>query len=323
MACKNLAMTTSARSFTLDTAGQSIHVTAWVPPAPRATVQIVHGMAEHAGRYERLAQALAAEGWAVYAHDHLGHGRSVPAGETLGHMGEDGFARSVDIVEQLARRVATEHPGQPRVLFGHSMGSFMVQRLLYTRPDVADAIVMSASNGKPPPIAALGRYVARLERVRLGPRGKSTILDALSFREFNKRFAPNRTDFDWISSDESEVDAYCADPLCGFLTTVQTWIDLLDALPSLTAPEHLAKIPKDKPIYLFAGTQDPVGDMGKGVLRLADAYRRAGLRQVDVRLFGGGRHEMLHEKNADEVVRELVRWIDRALGAQASRAAAE
>lgn len=305
----------TTESFTLTAPdGLPIHGKKWLPAGePKAVVQIVHGMAEHLGRYDALAQKLVEHGFAVYAHDHRGHGGSVPEGEEKGHMGENGFANAVAVVHQIAQRIAKEHPGKKRVLFGHSMGSFMVQRLLYTHPEDMDAAVLSASNGKPPPLAAAGRYVARLERMRLGPRGKSKLLDALSFGDFNRKFKPNRTDFDWISSVPEQVDRYVADPMCGFLCSTQTWVDLLDALGSLTAPANLAKIPKDKPIYLMAGAKDPVGDMGRGVERLNASYRDAGLRKVDLRLYRGGRHEMLHESNADEVVRELVAWIDRAI----------
>jgi alpha-beta hydrolase superfamily lysophospholipase len=292
-------MRTSSFTFTAPD-GHPIEARAWLPEGePSVAVQIVHGMAEHAARYERLATALVAQGWAVYAHDHRGHGGSVLAGEDPGHMGQDGFSHAVQVVILLNRRMAEAHPGASRVLLGHSMGSFMVQRLLYTLPGAMDAAILSASNGKPPPIANLGRVVARLERKRLGPRGKSALLDALSFRDFNRKFRPNRTDFDWLSRHEEEVDRYVADPLSGFLVTTQTWVDLLDALGELTLPANLARIPKSLPIYVFAGTRDAVGDMGRGVASLAEAYRRAGLRDVELKLYSGGRHEMLHETNAE------------------------
>ncbi len=306
---------TEPERFTLTAPdGLPIHCTKWVPSGePTATVQLAHGMAEHVGRYDGLARRLTEKGWIVYGNDHRGHGRSVPEGEVPGHMGEDGFDHAVEVVHRLAQTIAEAHPGTKHVLFGHSMGSFMVQRMLYAHPDDADVAVLSGSNGKPPALATAGRYVARLERMRLGPRGKSKVLDALSFGDFNKKFKPNRTAFDWISSDPAEVDAYVEDPMCGFLCTTQTWIDLLDALPSLTAPENVARIPKELPIYVVSGGADPVGESGRGVMRLVDAYRGAGLRGVEVRLYPNGRHEMLHERNADEVIDALIGWLEGAL----------
>jgi alpha-beta hydrolase superfamily lysophospholipase len=294
--------------------GTSIHVYAWVPEGDvRATVQIAHGLAEHAGRYADLAKALNAEGWAVYANDHRGHGRSVPPGKEPGDFGEDGFSRAVGDVLQLHHLVAARHPDRPRIFFGHSGGSFMLQRILWQRPEVIDAVIMSGSNGKPPPIATLGRGIARLERKRLGPTGRSKLLNAMSFDDFNKKFKPNRTDFDWLSRDEASVDAYIADPLCGFMVTTQTWVTLLDGLSDLLDDGNLARLRKDLPIFILSGTEDPVGDMGRGPLRLADSYRAAGLPNVELKLYVGGRHEMLHEINRDEVVDDIVSWIARTI----------
>lgn len=312
-ACKIARM--NERSFTLDAPdGLPIHVSAWLPDAtPRAVIQIAHGMAEHAGRYAPLAERLVSRGFGVYANDHRGHGRSVPETEAPGHLGAGGFVHAADVVRALSRRIEGEHPAVPRVLMGHSFGSFLVQRLMCTEPALADAVVLSATTGRPPALAAAGRYVARLERLRLGARGTSKLIDALTFRDFNRRFKPNRTDFDWISSDRAQVDAYAADPMCGFVLSVQSWLDLLDALPALTEPKNLARIPKELPIYIFAGSNDAVGEFGRGVTRLVDAYRAAGLRRVDVRLYDGGRHEMLREINADEVASDLIAWIERAI----------
>lgn len=294
--------------------GCPIHVHVWLPAdEPRAVVQIAHGMAEHAARYGFLARMLAERGIGVYANDHRGHGRSVPEGEAPGHMGEGGFDAAVRVVRELERHIAKTHPRAKRILFGHSMGSFMVQRFLCEHPEAVHAAVLSGSNGKPPPIAAAGRYVARLERLRVGPKGTSALLKALSFDDFNKKFAPTRTAFDWLSRDPAQVDAYVADPLCGFAVTTQTWVDLLDALGPLTDPDRIKCIPKDLPLYVFAGAKDAVGDFGKGVTRLVEAYRAVGLRDVEVKLYPEGRHEMLNEINRDEVVGDLLAWIEKTL----------
>ena len=294
--------------------GTRIYVHSWLPAAaPRAVLQISHGMSEHAGRYAELARAFVARGWAVYANDHRGHGRSIANGDEPGHMADDdGFARSVADVHSLNGYIAEQHGGAPRVMLGHSMGSFFLQQLLADHPGDAMGFAFSGSNGKPPPIAAAGRVIARAERARLGKRGKSAILKTLSFDDFNKRFKPNRTEFDWISRDPDEVDKYVADPLCGFSCTVQSWIALLDSLPRLTSPEVVRRIPKHKPIYLFAGSDDPVGGRA-GVRSLADTYRGAWLTDVELRLYEGARHETLHETNRQEVIDNLLTWCDRVV----------
>ena len=296
--------------------GVQVFVRLWLPDsAPTAVLQIAHGMGEHGGRYEALAERATAQGFLVCAHDHRGHGRSVVDGEALGHMGDDdAFNRAVADVHQLAGMLRDKYGVLPRALLGHSMGSFMVQQLLWQHPSDADAFVLSATNGPPPPIAAVGKKLARVERMRLGGRGHSKLIDEMTFRAFNRKFAPNRTRFDWLSRDDAQVDAYIADPLCGFECSVQSWIDLLDALDALTHPNQLARIPKHKPIYVFAGTADAVGDMGRGPRRLVDLYRGAWLTDVALRLYDGGRHEMLNEVNRDEVTADLLAWLTRSLG---------
>jgi alpha-beta hydrolase superfamily lysophospholipase len=306
--------TPSTFSFTSDD-GAALSVHRWLPDgAPKGIVQIVHGMAEHGGRYDGLAQALCAAGYGAYAHDQRGHGHSVPDGEEPGHMADlGGWDRGVSDIHLLNRHLAQEHRELPLLLLGHSMGSLMLQQVLSQHPDDGCGFVLSGTSGSPPAIATAGRVVARIERARLGKRGKSELLNALSFGDFNKAFRPNRTDFDWLSRDEAEVDAYIADPLCGFQVSTQCWVDLLDALPKLTARANLAQIPKQKPIFLMSGTRDPVGSMGKSVTQLVDAYRDAWLTDVEVKLYQDGRHEMLHETNRDEVTERLVAWFDRVV----------
>jgi len=149
-----------------------------------------------------------------------------------------------------------------------------------------------------------------LERWRVGPRGKSRVLTALSFGDFNRRFKPTRTEFDWLSRDHAEVDKYIADPLCGFEMTVQGWIDVFGGLINNDEPSNQARVPKTLPIYLFAGAEDPVGGAGKGVLALVASYGRAGVIDVTHKLYAAARHEMVNETNRAEVIADLVAWLD-------------
>ncbi len=300
--------------YTSEEDALDLHVYAWTPnAAPRAIVQIAHGMAEHAGRYARFAEALTDAGFAVYAHDHRGHGKSILAGQPVGHMGADGFRRAAFDVHTLGLSLEKKHPGLKRVLFGHSMGSFYVQRVIYEFPTSMHAAVMSGSNGKPPAIAALGRGITRAERFRVGASGVSPLIQKLSFGDFNNAFKPNRTEFDWLSRDPAEVDKYVADPLCGFAISVQSWIDLLDALGSLTKPNNLRRARRDLPLYVFAGDDDPVSDRGEGVRRLVESYRTAGLSRLELKLYPDARHETLNETNRDEVTQDVITWIEGTL----------
>jgi alpha-beta hydrolase superfamily lysophospholipase len=307
-----------ASTFTLATPdGVPLFVYRWLPDAPpKAVVQIAHGLAEHAARYARVAEALARAGYAVYADDHRGHGRTARTPAELGLFAErDGWKKCIDDLWLLNRRIAADHPGVPIVLLGHSLGSFMVQYFISEHGDALAGAVLSASNGKPPPIAPIGLVLARLERLRLGQRGHSPLMQALFFGAFNKPFKPARTAFDWLSRDTAEVDKYITDPLCGFESTVQLYIDLLEGLRETAQPSRQARIPKDLPIYIFNGSRDPVSG---NVAQLIDAYRAAGIKQVVHKIYPDGRHESLNETNRDAVTRDLIAWLDGVIGQRRS-----
>ncbi len=305
------SMRTSTSTF-LASDGAPIHVYAWSPDAGvpvRGVAHVAHGMAEHAGRYARFAEALTGRGFVVHGQDHRGHGKTAKPGE-LGHFGAGGWSRVVEDFREMLRSEMTAHEGLPFFLFAHSMGSFMAQELLFDMSDRFTAVALSGSNGKPPPLAAAGRVIARAEKLRVGAKGASPILSALSFDAWNKKLAPNRTAFDWLSRDAAEVDAYVADPLCGFDCSTTTWIGVLDALARIADPELQARIRPDLPLYVVAGAQDPASDETAGLERLLAAYARAGLRDVTHRFYEGARHEVLNETNRDEVTRDLLDWVD-------------
>jgi alpha-beta hydrolase superfamily lysophospholipase len=239
--------------------GAKIQVYRWAPDgAPKAAVQITHGMCEHAGRYERLARALTAEGYLVCASDHPGHGPSA-AKTDLGHLADqDGWRKCLDDLWAVNRRLAADALGAKIILFAHSFGSFMGQQFIAEHGEVLAGAVLSSSNGRPPAILPIARLVARFERWRLGPRGRSPILAQMLFGQYNKPFYPTRTDFDWLSRDVAEVDKYVADPLCGFPFTTQFAIDFLDALGPIANTAMVARVPKALPIYILSGSRDPV-----------------------------------------------------------------
>jgi alpha-beta hydrolase superfamily lysophospholipase len=280
----------------------------------KGVVHIAHGMAEHAGRYARLAEALTAAGYVVYADDHRGHGKTAPSPSALGYPGDGvDFPRMMRDLVELAGFERSEHIGLPFCLFGHSMGSYLAQLFMIHDGGMLDAAVLSGTSGKPNALAAAGRLVARAERARLGPRGKSALLGKLSFGRFNAPFEPGRTAFEWLSRDPAEVDKYIADPFCGFPVSTSLWVSLLDTLGEISDAKEQDKIPKSLPIYVFAGSEDPVGEQTSSVDQLLGAFRRAGLRKVTHRYYPGGRHEMVNETNREEVTRDLIGWLDEHL----------
>jgi alpha-beta hydrolase superfamily lysophospholipase len=288
--------------------GQTLLARRWLPEGPpRAVVQIAHGLAEHSARYARLAAALNAAGYAAYANDHRGHGPKAAAAD-LGHFADEGgWDKVVGDLWTLNRLIAAEQPGTPIIFLGHSLGSFLGRGFIAEHSDALAGVALSGSNGKPPAIATLGRLIAREERLRLGKRGKSNLIFQMWFGEFNKPFKPARTDFDWLSRDERQVDAFVADPLCGFPFTTQLAIDVLDALPHVTSRKSLAAIRKDLPLYVFSGERDPVGANIKGLIQ---DLKAAGFTELTTRIYPGARHETLNELNRDEVTRDFIAWLD-------------
>ena len=283
---------------------------AWLPDGDvKAVLQISHGMNEHCARYERLAEVLVPLGYAVYAHDHRGHGDTAE-GHTLGFFAtEDGWNRVVRDTRAVTEHVRSEQPDVPLYLLGHSMGSFILQSYLGRWDDV-QGVMFSGSSSNEGFLTRLGRKIARIERWRCGADKPSAVLTRMSFGEFARTVKRRKTDFDWLSRDEAEVQKYIDDPFCGFPSTTQLWIDQLGAFPEMADPNHWAKVRQDLPIYVFSGSEDPVHDDQKGWKRLIDLLEGRGFTHLRTKLYEGGRHEMLNETNRDEVMQDVADWLE-------------
>lgn len=289
----------------------------WIPEAePRGIVQIVHGMAEHSLRYEWTAERLVSAGYEVWADDHRGHGMTAGAGP-LGHPADrDGFFRVVRDLELWTARIAAERPEVPIFLLGHSWGSFLSQAYIEgdPAPRVGRALSGCALSGTMGPggaTVAVGAVLARVVAALLGPSRHSPLLASLADGGANAAFRPARTDFDWLSRDEARVDAYIADPLCGFPCSAAFYRDLAAGLRRIHSPEAVAQIPVDLPVYVFCGDADPIGHQGKSPAALVELYRRHGLKDLEFVLYPEARHETLQETNREEVVGALIDWFDR------------
>lgn len=287
--------------------GHAIRVNVWCGAAPLAVILVFHGLAEHAGRYARFARRAAARGCAVVAHDHRGHGAGAPR---LGHFADrDGWEKVLGDAALVHDRVRRRFGDAPLVLFGHSMGSYIAQGFVMREPGNLSALVLSGSTWPPRLRVRLGRFVARVEMLRAGRRHRSALLNRMGFGQFNERFAPARTAFDWLTRDEDEVDRYVADPLCGTVPSAALWHDLLGGLLEIGTDEALRQVPAALPILITGGERDPVG--GKtGMQRLAAAYERTGHSAVTLRTYEGGRHEMLNEINRGAFTSDVLAWLD-------------
>lgn len=287
----------------------SIHVECWVPRGEVvAAVQIAHGMQEYALRYENVARALTEKGFAVYANDHRGHGRSLIEPQRLGHLGSGGTESVLKDMKQLSDIIVERHPGKPLFLVGHSWGSFLSQAYAQRWGKALSGLVLSGSNGKNP-LVKIGVYVSRLVAALRGADRTAGLLDALSVGGLNKQFEPGQTGLEWLSRDPSVVKAYVDDPLCGAPFPNSFFVEMTALLASAWAAENEALIPADLPVRMISGDRDPVGLNGTGVEALARRYRERGMTEVSVKLYPMARHEVFNETNREEVLDDLVAWL--------------
>jgi alpha-beta hydrolase superfamily lysophospholipase len=296
-------------------------VRCWRPDSgARAVVQIIHGMAEHSARYARLAGALTATGYAVYAHDLPGHGPQADP-KSRGHFADHrGWRVALSSIRDVQRLAQREQAGRPLFQLGHSMGSFLLQHYVADSGSTLAGAVLSATAGDMGPLRRVGLTLIRAEAALYGRRHPSALGEALSFRSFNRRFRPARTKFDWLSRDPAEVDKYLADPHCGFRCSAGLWIDLLEAGGKLAAPARLRRVPKTLPMLLIAGAEDPVSNGHRGPRALERKYLQCGLRDITVKIYPHARHELFNDLCRDEATADLIAWLDQRLAAAGGRA---
>ncbi len=280
-------------SFRSTADGTEIFTYAWADVAgqPVGVVQIAHGLAEHGERYARFAKALNAAGFLVYAVDHRGHGRSAQG--RLGDFGTAGFDGLIADVAQFGVALRARHGGLPLFLFGHSMGSFAAQAALLDHASTWSGVVLSGS-------AALDALAAGMAEA---PADAPSGLQA-----FNAGFE-HRTGYEWLSRDEAEVDAYVADPWCGWEVPDEVIPSLFAPAPRLADPALLAGIPRDLPILIASGDADPLAAGGESVRLLGQRYRDAGIADVTVTLYPAARHEILNETNRDSITADIAAWL--------------
>lgn len=275
--------------------GTQIAAYRWDPPgAPRAVIQLTHGMGEHAQRYGHVARALNDAGFAVYAQDHRGHGASADP-EALGDLGPGSWPALVEDIGLLSARIRAEHPGLPLILLGHSMGSFAVQQYLLDHSADVDGVVLTGT-------AAIDVLEPALD-----------LDQPLDLAMFNAPFQPARTDFDWLSRDEATVDAYIADRYCGFGIDPGSAKLMFVGARRLADAAQVGAMRPGLPVYIAVGEADPVNGALALLTPLTDRYAAAGLADVTVRTYPGARHEVLNETNRDEITGELISWINRVL----------
>ena len=276
---------------------------------PRAVLQIVHGMCEYFGRYEDYAKTLADAGILVVGHDHLGHGNSAPTADDLGFTAKGGGADFlVEDVYALTEKVKEDYPEAPVILFGHSMGSFIAREVLARHGDAYRAAIICGTGGPEAPAGA-GKAMAKTIMTFCGERHRSKALKNIAFTGYYKKIGKDEPVNAWLSHDKRVVDKYNADPFCTYIFTTRAYHDLFTLVAWANDKKWAEKLPKDLPVLVTAGEEDPVGAFGKGPRTVADRMLKAGMTKVSLRMWPGMRHEILNEIGKEEVYRELNEWI--------------
>ncbi|MBR5312491.1 MAG: lysophospholipase [Clostridia bacterium] len=290
----------------------SLPAVLWIPEGtPKAVLQITHGMTEHIGRYDALAEALTARGIAAAGFDLRGHGKN-PGDPACAAFGEHGWEASLEDMHRFSAVLTERFPAIPRFLLGFSLGSFLVREYLNRYDDSLTGVLIAGTGHQPGFVLSVMAAVVKTQVKKAGFDRTTPLVENLSFGTYNKKFAPNRTPSDWLCSDDAQLDAYRADPLCRPAISSGLFLRLLESMKRTGNPEIYTNVRRDLPVLLLSGEDDPVGDSGKGVQRVEQAMRKAGMQNVSAKLFPGARHDIFHEESGRQAfqVRDvLTTWI--------------
>jgi len=294
--------------------GASLAVYTWLPEQqPKAVLHIVHGMAEHALRYDDFAKTACKRGFAVVASDHRGHGKTGAKSSLMGYLADgDGFSRVVEDQKEINAEIQNRYSALPVVIVGHSFGSFVTQEYIERYGTTVKAAVLIGSAG-PNPSVAVASLLANLNCALKGRKSVAKFMNTLVFGSYNKRIKHPHTAFDWLSRDESEVKKYIDDEYCGFVCTAGFFQDFIRGLKRLHTQATLKGIPTGLPVLITAGSEDPVSNYGKTLKNLYHIYQNIGIQDVTLKLYEDGRHEVLNETNKEAVKADILGWIEQRL----------
>ena len=273
---------------------------------------IVHGMAEHSLRYEAFAEFLNKSQVVVYSYDQRGHGKTAERIEEIGFFAEnDGIKKVTDDLDVIVNYVKNEYVNLPVILLGHSMGSFVVRNYAAIYGNSVSGIILSGTGGSAGFEGKAGFFLTKILCKIKNKKSPSKLMDKLIFGTYNKKINPQRTKFDWLSRNELEVDKYINDSFCGTVFSVGFFKDLIQLVEIVNKKNHADKIPKELPIYLFSGSNDPLSKYGKQIEDVYNLYKNSGTKNITMKLYKDGRHEMLNEINKDSVYNDIITWIEK------------
>ncbi len=306
------------KSFSYPSANgeHEIHAICWQPDdinSIKAVLQIAHGMAEHIERYDEFSRFMTEQGFVVYGNDHAGHGKSLNAQGDLGYFGAGkGRENVVNDLYTLTQIAKTNHPDKPFFLLGHSMGSFLVRSYITRYGSELFGAILVGTNGRNS-LIGLAVFLSKLTIKCCGKKSKGTLLNKLAFGNFNRKIKNHKTAFDWLSANAENVQNYLNDPLCGFVFTNSAFLELFSLVRETTGKQWAERVPSTLPVLLVSGANDPVGDYGKGVTETADLLKKAGVKDVSIKLFDNMRHEVLNEKERLNVYHFILDWLNHSI----------
>ncbi|HHU55587.1 MAG TPA: alpha/beta hydrolase [Acholeplasmataceae bacterium] len=278
-------------------------------PPYKGVVLICHGMAEHIKRYDHFASFLSSKGYIIFGYDQRGHGQSVENIDKIGYMSDiDNFQILVNDVGEITRYIKERFSDLPIYLFGHSMGSFVAQRYIEDFGTSINGVILSGSNLNKGLKLYFGALIAKIVTILRGRKHRSKLIHNLVFGRYNDKYDDKRTDFDWLSRDHKIVDDYIKDEKCGTIFTAAFFKDFFKGL--IRIYRYFELIPINLPILIVSGDKDPVGEYGKGVIRLYNELKKSGAKNVEYKLYPEARHELLNETNKEEVYSDILNWLD-------------
>ncbi len=293
-----------------------IHAVEWKPETEiKGVIQIAHGVTEYILRYENFAEFFTQKGFVVVGNDHLGHGQSIaPNGKPM-YFGPNGswnfVVKDIDTCKQMTKK---KYPNVPYMILGFSLGSFLVRTYLidYAQEPLDGAIIMGTGyipNFK----IAIAKMMANKEAKKVGEENTSPVIKSLTFETYNKLFKPNRTAFDWLCSNEEALDEYIKDPLRGENYSAGLFREMLTGMQYTAELKNIQKMNKKMPIFLLSGDKDPVGEFGKGVIKTHEIFKKAGIEDVEIKLYPNLRHDILHEKCKDTIYNDIYLWLKKKM----------
>ena len=292
-----------------------IHAIEWLPDRDiKGVLQICHGMVEYIDRYDEFAEFMSEHGYYVVGHDHLGHGKSIQTEADLGYFDErKGNQYVIGDIYQLQEMTRKKYPDVPYFMLGHSMGSFITRNYLCRYGKGVDGAVIVGTGMQSGGLILCSKAMAGIQKLFCGSKHISRFIDKAAFGGYNKRIDAPRTSSDWLSRNPENVDRYIADELCGFTFTVNGFQTLFELIRRLQKQENLEKVPQNLPILMVSGAEDPVGDYGKGVRKACDSLKKAGVKNITVKLYENDRHELLNEEDGEQAMEDIYQWIRREI----------